>query len=102
MPPYRCVFLDSDGAAHGEIELISQDEPAALAVVADVANPNGLELWDGSRFCRRLPPRFPQGAYGGWGPHNRFVLADLLLLIALIAAAIAIADEVFRQLQEAL
>ena len=64
LPPYRCVFLDSHGAALAAIELVSDDEATAVALAADVANPNGVELWDGPMLVKRLPPRAPVGSYG--------------------------------------
>jgi len=64
LPPYRCVFLKPSGAPHGEVELVAENEAAAVALAAAMANSNGLELWDGPRLVLRLPPRAPTGSYG--------------------------------------
>ena len=68
VPPYRCVFLNSDGVGLAAIELVSDDEATAVALAADVANPNGLELWDGPILVKRLPPRASAGSYGAPRP----------------------------------
>ena len=73
MPPYRCVFLDSHGAALAAIELVSEEEAAAVALASDVANAHGLELWDGPKLVKRLAPKPPRGSYGGWQPGGRFL-----------------------------